>query len=171
MENNKPYVNINFFPLIAIAVILVVSIIIGSFWNKARTEIKLSKIQAHSEAIYKAHRDGFINAIKANNETDYKNFLGEVNLPERGIYDISILVRNDDGSFALQERGGKGILDAETNQKLNSTLSDKESVSMSENILPNAQGDDDLYAFTPIKDNGGSLLGFVVVSVRKYQNI
>ena len=172
MENNKPYVNINFLPLVTIATIIVISIVAASLWNQVRTQTKLSKIQTHSEAIYKAHQNEFADVIKTNIKTNYESFLDKINFPEKGIYEVSILTKDSSGNYMFHNRWDEGSLSTDVTDKLNSLLSNEHSVSTTENILSTNQYGDSLYVFTPIKNtNGSDVLGFVVVGVRRDQNI
>lgn len=171
MTNDKSYLKINFLPLIVISLLILVSILGASFWNEARTESKLARIQEHTERIYEAHKDEFVTAIKSTERNSYGYFINQVNVPERGIYNVSILIKDDKGNYSIRNSWSTEGVDVEVANRLNSILSNEKAISTSEDIFandPNEEGK--LSAFTPIKE-GGKVIGFVMVSVRKDQDL
>ncbi len=172
MTNKKSDVSISFFHLIVVAVIITATVITASFWNQYRTQTKLSKMMVQSEKIYTAHQEEFVKAIKENNRPSYAKFLNEINTPEKGIYQISILTRDSSGVYHLENSWSEMTPNIDEVVKLNLILSDQKSVSTSQKLSLNTYGpDDNLFTFTPIKDDKGIVIGFVVVSVRRNQNI
>jgi hypothetical protein len=171
MANNNSDLTINFTPLIIITFIIIVLIFFGSAWNQERTQSKLYRIKEHTETIYKAHETEFIEAVKSEEKDGNGNFIERVNLPEQGIYIVSILVKDDSGNYYQRNSYNKQPIDTEDSARLSSFLADDISVSTDQQIFINSQtGRDKLFAFTPIKENGITL-GYVMVSVRKDQDL
>jgi hypothetical protein len=171
MKNKRSYININFLHIIFSAVAIVVFLMLGSFWNHFRTQQKLSKLESHVERVYRAHEAGFATTIKTNTRVSYASFLNEVNLPEKGIYYINILIKDDKGAYKVQDRYSELSLTLEEMNTLNTILSEDQTTSTDHNFnFKTYSSGNSLFAFTPIKDNG-ALIGYVVLSVRKNQNI
>lgn len=171
MANKKSEINISLFHLIVVGIVITATVIAASFWNQYRTQTKLSKMMVQSEKIYVAHQEEFVKAIKDNTRYSYTKFLNEVNAPEKGIYQIGILTKDDSGMYHLESSWAEGGLNADETSKLNQLLSSQHSVSTDTDLSLNTYNQkDNLFVFTPIK-NKDVVIGFVVVSVRRNQNI
>lgn len=162
-------------PFAVIFLILSTFVLVGFIWDDVRTKEKLEKLSKHSERIYAAHVDDFIEIAKLTDPVKSRALLEQINLPEQGVYSVHVLRKTASGwkifstNFLLDREDIS--LTYNQAQKVEKIVDADNTVGISSELFDNFWWNkNNLYAFTPIKE-GGSFLGYVVVQLSKTKNI
>lgn len=172
MKENNSHLKISVWPFLFVFVLLFLSVLGGSRWNKIRIEKKLLKIEATIERIYTARKEEIIATVMSDNSASQSALLNQINAPEKGINVLNfLLLKGGQYRFISQYFGNRNLNVGEI-ENLEKILNEDKSVSTDEDLFLRARWEDEkLYAFTPIKDKNGSLIGYLMLSVGKKQNL
>lgn len=168
-------IKIIFGPFAIIFLVLSTFVLAGFIWDNIRTKEKLEKLSKHSERIYAAHVNDFIEIAKLTDPEKSGALLEQINALEQGVYAVHVLRKTATEwkifSFKYPLYRKEISLPYEQAQKIEKTVDANNTVSISSELFDNLWLDKkSLHAFTPIKE-GGTLLGYVVVQLSKTKNI
>lgn len=172
MKENNSQLKINLGPLLLVVVLLIAFVFVGSLWNKERTRQKLGKMVATSERIYSVRGDSILEVLKRNDSASESSLLREINAPEKGVYQISLLVKNGKSYRLVESYGGRRELSSTELDKILGLLSKDKSVTTDQDVFARQEWvEDKIYVFTPIKNKTDELIGYFVVGVNRKQDI
>ena len=174
---NENSIKISPWPFLVIGLILVSFITGGFIWDKARTIKKIERLKEHSERIYQAHINDFIEIATLKDPEHARGLLEQINAPEQGLYITHVLRRTDSGHRIFIQYASQYANDLPLSQdqeeKINKIINDQKTTATTEALFRGVYdiwGRDNIYSFTPIVHEGKTI-GFVVVQVPKAQNI
>ncbi len=172
MKENNSQLKINLGPLLLVSVLLVAFIFAGSLWNKERTKQKLAKMVISSERIYLTRKDQILKVLGQDDSASESALMREINAPEKGIYQISLLIKKD-GSYRLVETyGSRRELSSTELDKILGLLSNDKSVATDKDVFAKQEWvEEKVYVFTPIKNKTDDLVGYFVVGVSRKQDL
>ncbi len=172
MAENNSYIKINIWQLLVVALLVTLTVLGGSWWNRRRLDEKLVRIKASVERIYQARKDEIIKAIKTGEKVSEINLLRQINEPEKGILSINFLIIEGDGYRLVSDMYTDGKLNSDKTSYLRQILADDKSVATDVDVFPRQQWEGEkVYAFTPILGYDGKLLGYMVLGINRKQNI
>ncbi len=172
MKENNSQLKINLGSLLLVVVLLIAFVFAGSVWNKERTRQKLGKMVMTSERIYSARKDSILEVLKRNDSASESSLIREINAPEKGIYQIGLLVKKEQSYRLVESYGGRRELSSTELDKIIGLLSKDKSIATEQDVFAR-QGwmEDRIYVFTPIKNITDELVGYFVVGVNRKQDI
>ena len=144
----------------------------GSLWNIERTKQKLTKMTVASERIYSARREQILNVLEKNDTASQSALIKEINIPEKGIYQVNLLLKEKDTYVLVGQYSERRNLNNVELELLKPLLADDKSVSIDKDVFSKYDWvEDRIYTFTPIKNKSGSLVGYFVLGVSRRQDL
>ena len=172
MKENNSQIKINLFSLLVVFFLLAAFVFVGSLLNKEMTKIKLMKMVVTSERIYSGRREDILEVLKRNDSASESALIREINAPEKGVYQISLLIKKDNSYRLVGYYGDRRDLSSTEMDKLNSLLLKDGVVKTQEDVFAKQEWvEDKIYVFTPIKNKSDELIGYLVVGVNRKQDI
>ncbi len=172
MKENNSQLKISLWPLVLVAALLVVFVFAGSLWNKERTKQKIGKMVTASERIYSVRKDNLLKVLELKDSASESALIREINLPEKGIYQISLLVKKGESYRIIGHYGESRDINSTELNKLTGLLLKDKSVTADVDVFAKQEWiEDRIYVFTPMKNKLDELVGYFVVGVNRKQDL